>query len=295
MTLVLNKPILQPLNDALFKEKKLNVFVLRDDLIHPFISGNKWRKLKYNIEEFQKTGKECLITFGGAYSNHIVATACAGKEFGIKTIGIIRGEELNEKTNPALLFASESGMKLVFVSREEYKSLRQQDLPVQSIIPELRTKNFELLQEGGSNSLAVKGCEEIIRDIPVDFDYICCACGTGTTLAGIINGLKKNQQAIGVAVLKGAEFLADEVKKYPGEKNNFNLIYDYHFGGYAKSTKELDTFCKSFIEQTLIPIEPVYTGKLFFGIYDLIKKGFFPEDKTIVLVHTGGVISFDKI
>ncbi len=305
MTLVLNKPGLQPLNDELFKEKKLTVFVLRDDLIHPFISGNKWRKLKYNIEEFQKTGKEWLVTFGGAYSNHIVATACAGKEFGIKTIGIIRGEEHDEKTNPVLRFASECGMKLIFVSRDEYLKMR---LEVGSWKPEkslndllnrlssfqFPVSNFYLLPEGGSNSLAAKGCEEIIEDIPVDFDYICCACGTGTTLAGIINGLKENQLAIGIAVLKGGEFLADEVKKYSGDKNNFRLLLDYHFGGYAKSTEELDDFCKTFMEKTAIPIEPVYTGKLFFSLYDLAKEDFFSENKTIVVVHTGGVISFDE-
>jgi 1-aminocyclopropane-1-carboxylate deaminase/D-cysteine desulfhydrase-like pyridoxal-dependent ACC family enzyme len=139
--------------------------------------------------------------------------------------------------------------------------------------------------------LAVKGCEEIVRDIPVDLDYICCACGTGTTLAGIINSLKANQQAIGIPVLKGGAFLEEEVKKYCGEKNNFRLIHDYHFGGYAKSTSGLEGFCKSFMEKTSIPAEPVYTGKLFFGIYDLIRNDFFPPNKTIVMVHTGGIFN----
>ena len=300
MTVVLNKSILQPLLHPLFEKKKLKVLVLRDDLIHPFISGNKWRKLKYNIEEFRRQGNEWMVTFGGAYSNHIAATACAGKEFGLNTIGIIRGDELNEKTNPVLLFARGCGMKLIFVSRDKYKSLRGN---YQSIVPELKTLNVELhiselrtfdsnafiLPEGGSNFLAVKGCEEIIDDIPVDFDYICCACGTGTTIAGIINGIKNNQEAIGIAVLKGDEFLQEEVRKYSGEKNNFQLIHDYHFGGYAKSTQDLEDFCKSFTKKTSILIEPVYTGKLFFAIYDLIQKDFFPENKTIIVVHTGGI------
>jgi 1-aminocyclopropane-1-carboxylate deaminase len=288
MPLVLNKPILQALHDPLFKAKKLNVFVLRDDLIHPFISGNKWRKLKYNIEEFQKENKEWLVTFGGAFSNHIVATACAGKESGIKTIGIIRGEELNEKANSALRFATECGMKLVFVSREKYRMMRTDH---QYVFSELRTTNSELLilPEGGSNDFAVRGCSEIIHDVDTDFDYICCACGTGATFAGIINGINNNQKAIGITVLKGGQFIAHEIKKWIGERSNFQLMDDYHFGGYAKSTEELEEFCKSFIERTHIPIEPVYTGKLFFGIYDLMRKDFFPENKTIVIVHTGGM------
>ncbi len=296
MSLVLNNPILQSLHDPLFEKKQLNVFVLRDDLIHPFIQGNKWRKLKYNIEECCKEKKEWMVTFGGAYSNHIAATACAGKEFGIKTIGIIRGNELDEKTNPVLRFANECGMKLIFVSREEYKTIRSSDSPgelIERISPlqrrGVRGEAIFILPEGGSNSLAVKGCEEIIGDVPIDFDYICCACGTGATFAGIINGINSNQKAIGVAVLKGGEFLLDDVKKYSGEKTNFQLFHDYHFGGYAKSTGELAGFCKSFIERTSIPVEPVYTGKLFFGIYDLIRKDFFQPGKTIVIVHTGGV------
>jgi 1-aminocyclopropane-1-carboxylate deaminase len=296
MPLVLNKPVLQSLHDSLFKEKKLNVFVLRDDLIHPFISGNKWRKLKYNIEEFQKEEKEWLVTFGGAYSNHIVATACAGKESGIKTIGIIRGEELNEKANSALRFATECGMKLIFVSRDEYSNVKKLedggsrlDKLLKSSNIHLPTSTFYFLPEGGSNDLAVKGCSEIIDDVDTDFDYICCACGTGATFAGIINGINNNQKAIGIAVLKGGQFIAHEIKKWTGERTNFQLMDEYHFGGYAKSTRQLEDFCNSIIETTHIPIEPVYTGKLFFGIYDLIQKNFFPEHKTIVIVHTGGM------
>ncbi len=286
-----NKPVLQPLTDPLFKEKNLNVFVLRDDLIHPYISGNKWRKLKYNIEEFRKEGKEYLVTFGGAYSNHITATAAAGKELGIKTIGVIRGEEHGVNTNPVLRFAHACGMKLIFISREKYRCLRENNsLP----IPALKTPDSQLyfLPEGGSNDLAVKGCKEIVDDIPIRFDVICCACGTGATLAGIVNGLKDDQRAIGIAVLKGASFLKETVISYGGSENNFQIVPDYVFGGYAKSTIELEEFCKTFTEQHHIPVEWVYTGKLFFGIYDLVKKDFFERGKTIVVVHTGGIYDF---
>jgi 1-aminocyclopropane-1-carboxylate deaminase len=289
---VFKKSFLQPLEDPLFEKKNLKVFVLRDDIIHPFISGNKWRKLKYNIDEFRRQGKEYLVTFGGGYSNHIVATAAAGKEFGINTIGIIRGEELNTHSNPVLHFANECGMKLVFISREKYRSFREDN----SLVfhePGIPGTDLYMLPEGGSNEFAIKGCEEIPGDIAVDFDFICCASGTGATLAGITKGLKKHQKSIGIAVLKDAGSLDEAVKGYIGSKNNFQVIRDYHFGGYAKSTGELDLFCQSFIQKNNIPIEPVYTGKLFFGIYDLIRKNFFETGKTIVLVHTGGIFDFN--
>lgn len=296
MTLVLNKSVLQPLNDQLFAKKKLKVFVLRDDLIHPFISGNKWRKLKYNIEQFQKEGKEYLVTFGGAFSNHIVATAAAGKLYSIKTIGIIRGEEHDINSNSVLRFAHNCGMELIFVSREEYRKwkLGNGNSKLAKLLNSktgIDQSEIYLLPEGGSNEFAVKGCKEIIDDIPVDFDYICCDCGTGATFAGIVSGLKNHQQAIGIAVLKGAEFIDDAVKKYNPTIKTFQVIHDYHFGGYAKSATELDEFCKSFSGTKNIPVEPVYTGKLFYGLYDLIRKDFFAEGKTIVVVHTGGVLN----
>ena len=290
---LLNKPLLQPLNDSFLKEKNLKVFVLRDDLIHPYISGNKGRKLKYNIEEFRKQKKEYLVTFGGAYSNHIVATAAAGKESGIKTIGIIRGDEHNIKTNPVLRFAHACGMELLFVSREKYRALRGNILSLYSILQKPDSELF-VLPEGGSNELAVKGCREIPDDILIDFDILCCACGTGATIAGIINGLKSHQEALGISVLRAKESLAETINKYSGSKNNYNLVDDYHFGGYAKSTDELIAFCKKFSDQHQIPVEPVYTGKLFYGIYDLAKKSFFDGSKTIVAVHTGGIYDFNN-
>jgi 1-aminocyclopropane-1-carboxylate deaminase/D-cysteine desulfhydrase-like pyridoxal-dependent ACC family enzyme len=290
----LNKSSLQRVHDPLFDERKLNVYVLRDDLIHPFISGNKWRKLKYNLEEFRKSGKKYLVTFGGAYSNHVVATAAAGKEYGIHTIGIIRGPELNPDSNPALQFANRCGMKLVFVSREDYKRYRNNIFEIK-FIPEFQTTISELfiLPEGGANEFAVKGCKEITEDIPVNFDYVCCACGTGTTLAGIASSLTVTQTAIGIAVLKGAGFLNETIQQI-SKKKNYRIFHDYHFDGYAKTTDELNRFCQAFSQNSGIPVEPVYTGKLFYGIYDLIRNNFFAEGKTIVLVHTGGVIRYEK-
>ncbi len=293
MTLVLKKPAFQRLNNELFETKKLTVFVLRDDQVHPFISGNKWRKLKYNVEEFRKGNFNYLVTFGGAFSNHIVATAAAGKELGINTIGIIRGDELTIDSSPVIHFAHQCGMKLIFVTREKYRTLREDYSLLLSALSAIGS-SFFILPEGGSNDLAIKGCKEIVDDIPIDFDYICCASGTGTTLSGIIQSLKTDQQAIGISVLKNETLLNDIETKSVGSQNNFQLIHDYHFGGYGKSTTELENFCESFTKESDIPVEPIYTGKLFFGVLDLIKKDFFEAGKTIVVVHTGGIFTFQK-
>lgn len=284
-------PPVQKIVEQLFIKKEISFSVLRLDLIHPYISGNKWFKLKYNIDEFLAQKKEYLVTFGGAYSNHIVATAAAGKELGIKTIGIIRGNELNENSNPALKFASACGMKLFFVSREEYKQMRESGLLTDRFLLELQIQNSDLysLPEGGSNSLSVKGCAEIVKLIPSDFDFICCACGTGATLAGISTALNENQKAIGILVLQGEKFLRDDILKLNGGKNNFQLITEYSFGGYAKTNTALDLLCENFSLKNGFKIEPVYTGKLFFGLHELIRKDFFKKGSKLIVVHTGGV------
>ena len=283
----LKRPVLQLLHDILFDESQLKVYVLRLDTMHPLVSGNKWYKLKYNIEAFQKSGQEFLVTFGGAYSNHIVATAAAGKESGIQTIGIIRGEELNEHSNPYLRFANDCGMKLIFVSREIYRKAHDSTFPMDELLNNF--KPYYILPEGGAGELAVIGCKEIIQEIPVDFSFICCACGTGTTLAGISAGLTTGQKAIGIPVLQGS-FLEKDILRMNGGIHNFELMHDYHFGGYAKSGAALEEFCETFSVRHHLPVEPVYTGKLFYGIMDLIHKLYFPPSSTLVLVHSGGIL-----
>lgn len=268
------------------KNSGINLFVLRLDKIHPYISGNKWYKLKYTLEEAKRQKKDTLVTFGGAYSNHISATAAAGKEFGFKTIGIIRGDELGENENPTLRFAKECGMELHFVSREDYKKKNSSER-IRSITSSLT--NFYLLPEGGTNSLAVKGCAEIISHIDIPFNYVCCPVGTGGTLAGIISALKENQKVIGFSVLKGAQFLKNDIQKFIKEKKNWELNHDYHFGGYAKHPPELLKFISDFEKEKNIPLEQVYTGKMMFGIYDLLKKNHFPENSTVIAIHTGGL------
>jgi 1-aminocyclopropane-1-carboxylate deaminase len=254
------------------------------------MSGNKWHKLKYNLQEAKEQGKDTLLTFGGAYSNHIYAVAAAGKIFNFNTIGIIRGEEHNP-LNPTLSFAKENGMRIYYLERGSYRNKNSPE-----ILDDLIKKfgDFYLLPEGGTNEFAVKGCSEIIGKIVKDFDYVCCPCGTGGTLAGLISGLNGSKFALGFAVLKGASFLKEDVNSLlksvsdpPTE--NWDIILDYHFGGYAKFNKKLFEFIERFISLTKIPIEPIYTGKMLYGIYDLISNGFFKQETRIVAIHTGGL------
>ena len=281
---------LQKLEDALLQEQGLELWVKREDLLHPEISGNKWRKLKYNLQEAERQGKRTLLTFGGAYSNHIAATAAAGKEFAFKTIGVIRGEE-HRPLNPTLSFASSCGMKLHYISREQYK---QKNDPVflQGLAQEYN--HPYILPEGGTNALAVKGCAEIVQDIHMEYDYICCAAGTGGTIAGVIAGLQGKRQVLGFPALKGGSFLQREIEQlvleYSGQRySNWQLVTDYHFGGYAKVKPELLEFMKWFQEQHQVPLEPIYTGKMLYGLYDLVKQGYFTNGSRIVAVHTGGL------
>jgi 1-aminocyclopropane-1-carboxylate deaminase len=281
---------LQKIEDEFLFKYKINLYVKREDLNDPELSGNKLHKLKYNLLKAREDNHETLLTFGGAYSNHIYAVAAAGKRFSFNTIGIIRGEE-HLPLNPTLKFAKNCGMKIVYMNRSTYRNKT-----TDQIITQLKEKfgRFCLIPEGGTNELALKGCSEIINSLHINFDFICTACGTGGTIAGLISGLKKGQKAIGFAVLKGAEFLNKDIKKLLGLYkmnclNNWEIKMDYHFGGYAKFTPELIDFINNFESNTNIKVEPVYTGKMFFGIYDMIKNHHLPEGSTIVALHTGGL------
>jgi 1-aminocyclopropane-1-carboxylate deaminase len=264
----------------------VKVFIRREDLIHPFVSGNKFRKLKYNLLQAKKEKHHTLLTFGGAYSNHIAATAFAGKEDGFQTIGVIRGEELESKINenPTLQFAQDCGMKFEFVSRDAY---RLKDTA--NFIEKLREKygSFYLVPEGGTNEFAVNGCEEILTKTDEDYDFICCAVGTGGTISGLINSSFEGQKVLGFPALKG-DFLQKDIRNF-AKKDNFSLINEYHFGGYGKVTSELIEFINSFYKNNKIPLDPIYTGKMVFGVIDLIQKNYFPKNAKILLIHTGGL------
>ncbi len=270
----------------LLSKKRIELAIKREDLIHPFVSGNKFRKLTYNLIEAKNRKVDTLLTFGGAYSNHIAATAFAAKANGFKSIGVVRGDELegNWENNPTLCFAHEQGMRFYFISRELYRARSNA-----SFLKGLQEKfgAFYLIPEGGTNPLAVKGCEEILSDGDRRFQVICCAVGTGGTLSGIINAADTRQHILGFPALKG-DFLKEDIRKFV-HRTNWELQTGYHFGGYAKVDESLINFINDFKKRTQIPLDPVYTGKMLFGILDLVKKDFFLPDTKILAIHTGGL------
>lgn len=264
----------------------VELYIKREDLLHPYISGNKFRKLKYNILEVKQLKKNTLLTFGGAYSNHIAATASAAKINGIDAIGVIRGEELIDcvESNPTLSFARENGMSFHFISREDYRLKH-----TAKFIKGLHEKfgDFYLVPEGGTNALAIKGCEEILSSEDKEYDYICCSVGTGGTISGIINTSKRHQKILGFPALKG-DFIHEDILKF-ASSTNWKLVLDYHFGGYGKIKPELITFINKFKADNDIPLDPIYTGKMMFGVFDLISKEQFPQHSKILAIHTGGL------
>ena len=268
------------------EEHQVTLYIKREDLIHPVVSGNKYRKLKYNLEAARKQGHTTLLTFGGAYSNHIAAVAYAGKEKGFSTIGLIRGEELGEKwqDNPTLRAAHEAGMEFQFVSREDYRKKTSA-----TFLQSLKEKwgAFYQLPEGGTNELAVKGCEEILQPGDETFEVIAACVGTGGTLSGLINSAWPHQYLLGFPALRH-EGLTGDICNFVRE-DNWRLVSDYHFGGYARMTRELITFINTFKRQTGIPLDPVYTGKMLFGLIDMVKKEVFKAGSSILAIHSGGL------
>lgn len=270
----------------------VRLWMKREDLNHPAVSGNKWWKLKYNLEEARKVGAKRLLTFGGAWSNHIYATAAAARELGFECIGIIRGEEVRP-LNPVLSYAERAGMQLHFISRGAY---RQKETI--GFLEAIRQQfgDFYLLPEGGTNALAIRGVAEYGNSLFADhsFTHVACAVGTGGTFAGLVVSKPPEVEAVGIPVLRGARFLEDEIKRWCVGQKNWWLSYDYHFGGYAKSTDDLEHFIGVFIAETGIPLERVYTGKLMRGLFDLIARGRIPAGSRVLAIHTGGIIPFNS-
>ncbi|MFY7912947.1 MAG: 1-aminocyclopropane-1-carboxylate deaminase/D-cysteine desulfhydrase [Emticicia sp.] len=292
---------LQKINDDKFTAHCMEVFVKRDDLIHPEISGNKWRKLKYNLLDAQKQGIRQIVTFGGAYSNHIYATAAAGKYFGFETVGIIRGDELNENSSETLRFASKCGMKLHFLTRTEYRSLREQP-DANWIIQSYR--NARIIPEGGTTPLSISGVGEMVDEIVEQLgqapDYILCPVGTAGTISGIIANTNSQTKVIGVCVLKNGQYLLNEIDTLLKSNTmsnvsrvlkpaniNYEILWSEHHGGYAKKTPELIDFVSKFNAEHDFEIEPIYSGKMFFAFYQHFLEIIKPNSK-VVLVHTGG-------
>ena len=272
------------------KNSTITLYIKREDLLHPFISGNKFRKLKYNLIQAKKENKDTLLTFGGAFSNHVLAVAAAGNANGFKTIGLIRGEELEAKIddNPTLKKAQDFGMNFEFISRENYRE--KNSFNFKEYIKE-KFGDVYVIPEGGTNDLAVKGCEEILSVEDEKFDYICSAVGTGGTISGIINCSKSSQQVLGFPALKG-DFLREDICSFV-TKSNWDLITSYHFEGYGKVSNELIQFINDFYKKYKIPLDPIYTAKMVFGVLDLIDKNYFPEHSKILMIHTGGLQGVD--
>ncbi len=272
----------------------IDIWLKRDDLLHPQVSGNKWRKLKYNLVAARAGGFDTLLTFGGAFSNHLYATAAAGRLNHLKTIGIVRGDELaRQPLNPTLTFCQEAGMTLHFVSRADYQ--RKDDTAFLAELG-LRFGPFYHLPEGGSNAFAMRGTAEIMPEITAQLgfnpDVVACAVGTGGTVAGLSQSAPKYTQVLGFLALKlptGAQFQLPVVDNCSMITDNCSLITDYHFGGYARTRPELLDFMQTFEQKTGLLIEQVYTAKMLFGIYDLAQQGYFLPGATVVAVHTGGL------
>jgi 1-aminocyclopropane-1-carboxylate deaminase/D-cysteine desulfhydrase-like pyridoxal-dependent ACC family enzyme len=286
-TLNLPSPVTALLDDRLARAG-VQVWLKRDDLIHPEVPGNKWRKLKYNLIQATRSGHHTLLTFGGAYSNHLRATAAAGRYLGFTTIGVVRGEE-HRPLNSSLQFAADRGMELTYLSRDAYR--RRND---QQLIDGLRAEfgDYYLLPEGGSNELAVRGCAELPAELDPDFDLICCPGGTGGTLAGIASGLRPGQRALGFSVLKGGEFLARDVARlqqrtYGASTSNWLVDCDFHFGGFARRDARLDAFVADFRARHGLQLDWVYVAKMMYGLVTRAEQGAFEPGSRIVAVVTG--------
>ncbi|GAB4034333.1 1-aminocyclopropane-1-carboxylate deaminase/D-cysteine desulfhydrase [Spirosoma jeollabukense] len=276
-----NSPV-QRLDNPFPEVVPIRLFLKRDDLLHPQVSGNKWRKLKYNLLAAQDQGFTTLLTFGGAYSNHLYATAAAGKVFGFQTIGVVRGEELALlPRNRTLAFCESCGMHLHFISRNDYRRKEAPDF-IDTLFAQFGP--CYVVPEGGTNELAIRSTAEILPEIITQLgyipDYVCCPVGTGGTVTGLARSVFNKTQVLGFMVLKIAE---------AAHSKRWLPITTYHFGGYAKTTPDLLNFIRSFEQKTGVLLEQVYTGKMLFGIYDLARKGYFPDGATVVAVHTGGL------
>jgi 1-aminocyclopropane-1-carboxylate deaminase len=282
---------LQLLQDPVLEPHGVQLYLKRDDLIHPEISGNKFRKLKYNIQYAKELGYTKLLTFGGAFSNHIAATAAVGRLLGFETIGIIRGNELTPDSNRTLKLASKNGMKFIFVTRTNYQEK-------QELAKKYGTGCY-VLPEGGTNELAVQGVTECMTEITNQLGYkpnfVTTAVGTGGTFAGLCVGAGLETKVLGFAVLKNGQYLVPEINQLIDSKGNMNLVnyeifWDYHCGGYGKITPALVTFIEQFGTRNNVLLDPIYTGKMLFCLYELIRRGdtFKPND-SIVAVHTGGL------
>ncbi|MFE8727665.1 1-aminocyclopropane-1-carboxylate deaminase/D-cysteine desulfhydrase [Aeromonas hydrophila] len=277
---------LQAVSHPLLSAYGVQLWCKRDDLIHPAISGNKWRKLKYHLLHARDQGKRHLLSFGGAYSNHIHALAAAGCQSGLRTTGIIRGEP-EAVSNCTLSAAKGWGMDLVFVDRQSYR--RRQD---PAWLAQFEDEETLIVPEGGSSPLAIPGVAELVDEVPFSPDLWVLPCASGGTLAGLIAGKRAPQQILAIAVLKGGSFIADEVRRlHPAAADTpgWRISLDHHDGGYAKFSPALWQWVQAFSAETGLPLEPIYSGKAMWGLFRELAAGRIPRGSKIVFIHTGGM------
>ncbi len=280
------EPFIQSLNPDWYQQSVAQVDMLRLDVIHPVVSGNKWYKLQCYIQDAQQKQSTGILTFGGAYSNHLVATAAAASAFDMASIGVVRGMHAAETLTPTLQQCVAFGMTLLFVTKEEYD--RKYDEDYHSELT-LKYPGCYIIDEGGAGELGVKGSEAIARYIPVGYTHVCLASGTGTTLAGIRRALKDDVQVFGYVPMKGGKYISDDIDKYLAEGKTYTLFDEWHFGGFGKQNDELVAFMNTFYGINNIPLDMVYTGKMMLGIKEQLKSGYFPEGSRLLCIHTGGL------
>jgi 1-aminocyclopropane-1-carboxylate deaminase len=283
-----NKVTIDTLSLPLLTEKKVQADVLRLDKIHPVISGNKWFKLKYFLKQAIEKKHRTVLSYGGAYSNHIIALACAANKLGLPAVGIIRGERPRELSH-TLMRAEKYGMQLLFLSREEF-SLKNEPAQLEDL--EKRFPGVLIIPEGGASQIGAIGSREIlsIPDMGL-YTHIICAIGTGTMYCGLAESLAKNHHLIGICILKGMTDLSPGLREYINQdrSSQYQIIPDYHFGGYAKQNSGLIAFMNSFFEATGIATDFVYTAKMFYAITDMVKKEYFPPLSRLIIIHSGGL------
>lgn len=287
--LIPNSIATEILHHPLWENQGIELSIKRLDQVHAQASGNKFYKLKYNLEEAKKQGKTTLLTFGGAYSNHIYATAAAAEYAGFKSIGIIRGEE-TLPLNPTLGAAQSHGMELHYLNRSVYRNKKEEAF-IENLKKELG--DFYLVPEGGTNALAVKGTAEIMTEADAGYSHICTSIGTGGTFSGLARSIDPEQVLIGFSSLKG-DFIHEEIYSLLTQfqihpKGKIEIMNQYHFGGYGKHNEELLDFIRWFYQEFQIPLDPVYTGKMVFGVLNQIKNRSIPAGAKVLLLHTGGI------
>ena len=275
------------IDGELLRAKQVHLNILRLDQIHPLVSGNKWFKLKENIKNAVRQHCTSLLTFGGAYSNHLVATAAAAKASGLQSVGVVRGFHGKEHPTETLKQCEALDMHLHYVSREDYAQKNEGEFlsELQALYPQAY-----IIPEGGDNANGIIGAGEIASYIPPDINLVVLAIGTGTTFAGIRSRLDNTVHMLGFPVMKGGMYLKEEIeRKLNTNNNNWQLNADYHFGGFAKYNQELIDFMNDFYAKHHIPLDLVYTAKMMYGIFDLLQKDYFPQGSNICCIHTGGL------